>query len=96
MVRKNFQIYGIQISGQCICRQNTYYATLGKTLPQVLITIPQTEGNYSILQAMFSRKSVLPRRKRGGETYMINILFGPTTPNKKRMLFFLFLTGVCM
>ena len=64
MVGEIFQIYGVQITGKCICESTMLnlniftHASFGKILPQVLINISQAEGNHLPPRQHFFPKSV--------------------------------------
>ena len=63
---KNFQIYGVHISRKCIDSSHFYSCPSSlKTHSQVLVIMPYAEGNYSLPQIAFFRKSVSPNSGKG-------------------------------
>ena len=81
IVRGNFHIYGVQISGKCIFESKNWLDFFTYTLqPNIsprlsLSPTNQRKINHSLQVALF-RKSVSPSRKRGGrEEEMINSWF---------------------
>ena len=66
MCVKIFQIYGVHIPRKCINSRYFYSCSSPlKTRPQVLAITPKAEGNCSLPQAAFFRKSVSPNSRKG-------------------------------
>ena len=63
MVRENFQISAVHISGKCILTHALYVK-----FPQVLIIAPQREGSYSFHPRQRVFENLSSQQKGGKET----------------------------
>ena len=74
MVRENFQIYGVQVTGYFHSKKIKKLNLdifIHASSPQLLVIIPWTGGNYSFPQSAFLQKVVpsAESRRRGGGKY---------------------------
>ena len=73
MVLENFQIYGVQITGKCICQSNIYYDPLSphnKTFPSFLPSPPRQREITHYPRNHFSENAISPSRN-GEEDYVV-------------------------
>lgn len=76
MVRENFQIYGVQITGKKIASQKieSAYAPPVKCLLKFLSSSP-SGGKLLIPKAKFFQKSISPTTEKGGRKLLLVVFF---------------------
>ena len=74
MIRKNFPIHDVKITGKCIymskkLKEGTFVHAPRQNSPTDSYLHPQTDGNQSFPQTEFFRKSISIQVERGEENY---------------------------